>query len=142
MKIVHILLAVLCLACAGCSSHSDEAYRRLLELAGIKDMSRVHRLEFVKTSGIDPYYLAKVEVDLRSVSEIPSLLGPTTVLKTLDARYVTPPQVLEWWRPQDLADVKIWTPKERDVPSYTEIVGGLSGSKVVVYVAWMTHQSF
>ena len=125
---------ILLLIFAGCSSRSDEAYQRLLQLTGIETGPGMRRVEFIKTSGIDPYYLAKLAAS--------SAVSPTDILRSpadwqiTQTRFVSPPPDIDWWRPGELDRASVWTPKAKDSPSYTEVVIGHSGGVSVIYVAW------
>lgn len=139
MKILDAILIGL-LVLTGCSSRSNEAYERLLELAGITTKPEMRRVEFIKTSGIDPYYLAKIEVL--------SALSPADIFsipedwKSTSSRFVTPPREVDWWRPGDLVGASVWTPKASGSQSYTEVVMGQYGNGWVIYVAWQKTANF
>jgi hypothetical protein len=139
MKIACLLFIVVS-ALAGCSSRSDEAYQRLFQLAGIKANPAMQRIEFIKTSGMDPYYLAKIEV--------PSTVSPADIFQSLGEweniadRFVSAPSDITWWRPGELHGASVWAPKKNEPPSYTEVVLGQSGAISVIYVAWQKHAHF
>jgi hypothetical protein len=140
MNISSLPLVALLTAMAGCSSRSEENYQRLLRLAGIRESAPMHRIEFIKTAGIDPYYLAKIEVS--------SIVSPSDIFHSpadwslQSDRLISAPSEIRWWQPSELDQVSVWTPKKNEPPSYTEVIVGESHGTSIIYIAWQKHTHF
>lgn len=119
----------------GCSrDDSPEGFNRLVHLAGLNTGHGSEMIYFKKTSGIDPYYLAKIRVADSNIATI--LLSPGDWEKT-EHSFIRDQHDADWWKPNEMRELQIWTKARRDDPSYTEILAGREGESYIAYVVWV-----
>jgi hypothetical protein len=119
---------------AACGGSSKQDYLKLFELAGLRDPDTFQRINFRKTGGIDPYFIAELGASDVSPS---SVFRTPQEWKKLDFVAVTPPEQLRWWQLANIEGPVIWTKKIRNDPSFSQVITGKKDGRYVIYAIWV-----